>query len=66
LIRHGRRVARVVLFVPEEDAKEINEIAEYTKAYGSLDGRATAYVCSNYQCQLPTTNIDEMLNLLSR
>jgi uncharacterized protein YyaL (SSP411 family) len=57
---------KVVLLLPEDDSEEINEIAEYTKPYSSLDGRATAYVCSNYQCQLPTTSIDEMLNLLSR
>ncbi len=57
---------KVVLFLQEEDAVEINEIAEYTKAYSSVDGRATAYVCSNYKCQLPTTSVDEMLNLLSR
>jgi uncharacterized protein YyaL (SSP411 family) len=54
----------IVLFVPEGDPEEITEIAEYAKSYGSLDGRATAYVCSDYQCQLPTTSVEEMLTLL--
>jgi uncharacterized protein YyaL (SSP411 family) len=55
---------KIVLFVPEGDPGEITEIAEYAKSYGSLDGRATAYVCSDYQCQLPTTSVEEMLTLL--
>jgi len=31
----------------------------------SINGRATAYVCMNYNCKLPTTDIDKMLQLLN-
>ncbi len=29
-----------------------------------IDGKATAYVCENFSCKLPTTDIKEMLKLL--
>lgn len=29
-----------------------------------IDGKATAYVCENFACKLPTTDINEMLELL--
>ncbi|XP_038064330.1 spermatogenesis-associated protein 20-like [Patiria miniata] len=29
-----------------------------------LDGKATAYVCENYQCQLPVTSVEELEKLL--
>ena len=29
------------------------------------EGKATAYVCSNYKCQHPTTDVNTMLGLLS-
>jgi len=30
----------------------------------SRKGKATAYVCQNYQCRLPTTDTRQMLELL--
>jgi uncharacterized protein YyaL (SSP411 family) len=29
-----------------------------------IDGKATAYVCENFSCKLPTTSTEEMLGLL--
>ena len=56
---------KIVLFKPaEESSPEITSIAEYTTNYTSLNNRATAYVCVNYQCNLPTIDIEEMLDLL--
>ena len=56
---------RVVLLKPvDEQVPEIVQLAPYTDAYTALEGRATAYVCSNYSCQLPTTDPGEMLRLL--
>lgn len=56
---------KVVLLKPiDEKAFEISRLAPYTKAYTAVEGRTTAYVCSNYSCQLPTTDPGEMLRLL--
>ncbi len=56
---------KVVLFRPIEDEyPEIAQYAEFTKDLSSLQGKATAYVCHNYQCDLPTTRIEEMLRSL--
>jgi len=57
---------KVVLLNPgERESPEIAKLAEFTKNQSSIDGRATAYVCMNYNCKLPTTDIDKMLQLLN-
>ncbi|UCG51663.1 MAG: thioredoxin domain-containing protein, partial [Candidatus Latescibacterota bacterium] len=56
----------VLLFKPsDEKDPEISRIAEFTSSHETPDGKATAYVCSNYACKLPTTDIDAMLGLLN-
>jgi hypothetical protein len=52
----------VVLFkeAGEEDP-QIAKIAEFTSDLTAVDGKATAYVCRGYVCQLPTTDPDGML-----
>lgn len=56
---------KVLLLRPsEQELPEISRLAEFTKNQSSLDGKATAYVCLNYQCKLPTTDTGKMLELL--
>jgi len=56
----------VVLLNPDgQELTEIAKLAEFTKNQRSIDGRATAYVCKNYNCKLPTTDINKMLQLLN-
>ena len=56
---------KVVLLNPDGRASPtIAKFAEFTRNQPSIDGRATAYVCTNYNCQLPTTDINKMLELL--
>ncbi len=56
---------KVVLLRPGEDiSPEIATLAGYTKDLMSIEGNATAYVCHNHSCNLPTTEIDTMLKLL--
>ena len=56
---------KVVLLRPtEEESPAITRIAEFTKAQLTINGKATAYVCKNYICDLPTNNINKMLELL--
>lgn len=44
--------------------EQIIQLAEFTKNFTGKDGRPTAYVCQNYQCQLPTTDPEKMTELL--
>ncbi len=56
---------KVVLLRPiYEGAREIIHLAPFIKDYGELDGKTTVYVCVDQQCNLPTTDISEMLKLL--
>jgi len=57
---------KVVLLNPsEQKSPEIAQLAEFTKNQSSIGGKATAYVCLNYNCKLPTTDINKMLELLN-
>ncbi len=57
---------KVVLFRPAEvQSPEILKFAPYLKPMTALEGKATAYVCSNYRCQLPTTESAQILALLN-
>jgi uncharacterized protein YyaL (SSP411 family) len=55
----------VLLHSGQEESPEIAQLAEFTKEQSSIGGRATAYVCMNHNCQLPTTDINRMLELLN-
>jgi uncharacterized protein YyaL (SSP411 family) len=54
----------VVVHTTDQKPPSINDIAPFIKDYASKDGKATAYVCLNYNCQLPTTDTGSMLKLL--
>jgi uncharacterized protein YyaL (SSP411 family) len=57
---------KVVLLNPgDEESSEIAQLAEFTRGQSSIGGRATAYVCMNHNCKLPTTDIGKMLELLN-
>jgi len=64
-VREGFLPDKVVLLVQaEKEEPEIKHIASFTKDMKSIDGRATAYVCIDYHCELPTTEINRVLELL--
>ena len=56
---------KVVLLRENSDDAEITGIAEFTKAQLSMEGKATAYVCLNHVCNLPTTDVNKMIKLLT-
>ncbi len=53
-----------VLLIKSDD-QHLSDLAPFTKSMKTLDGRATAYICMNYACQNPTTEISAMINLLT-
>ena len=58
---------KVVIFVPAElDSPEINSIVPFTGQTTSIDGKATAYICVNYICRLPITDIGTMILEMER
>jgi uncharacterized protein YyaL (SSP411 family) len=58
---------KVVLFRPAEiRAPEILKLAPFLKPMRARGGKATAYVCSNFRCQLPVRDPAEMLALLKK
>jgi uncharacterized protein YyaL (SSP411 family) len=54
----------VVLHTTVQKPPSINDIIPFVADHSSIDGKATAYVCLNYNCQLPTIDIGSMLKLL--
>ncbi|MEW6145586.1 MAG: thioredoxin domain-containing protein [Thermodesulfobacteriota bacterium] len=57
---------KVMLFKGNEDSDGIAAIAEFTKGQSAIDGKATAYVCIDQVCNLPTTDLNKALELLSK
>jgi uncharacterized protein YyaL (SSP411 family) len=57
---------KVVLLRPPGEAPDIIRLAEFTKYHSLLNDQATAYVCLNHYCELPTNDVDTMLELLGR
>ncbi len=57
---------KVVLFRPAgEPAPAVTKIAAFTKPQVAISNKATAYVCTNYLCKLPTTDPAAMVKLLT-
>jgi len=55
----------VVLRPAKEDAvKEIADVIPFIRDEKPLDGQPTAYVCENFVCKLPTTDMQEFVSLL--
>lgn len=56
--------SKVIVFRPDEDPDPIGKLAPYTLEQVSQDGKATVYVCRDFTCQLPTTDISKALSEL--
>jgi uncharacterized protein YyaL (SSP411 family) len=54
----------VILRPTDRKNTPIDNIVPFIRDYLSIDGKATAYVCRDYNCQLPTSNIGSALELL--
>ncbi|MEW6171570.1 MAG: thioredoxin domain-containing protein [Bacillota bacterium] len=47
-----------------EETAQIGDIAGFVSGFSSQEGRATAYVCLDHNCRLPTTDTSKVLELL--
>jgi uncharacterized protein YyaL (SSP411 family) len=55
----------VLLNAGEQESTEIAQLAPFIGDQPSIGGKATAYVCLNYSCSSPTTDVTTMLELLN-
>ncbi|MBN1471568.1 MAG: thioredoxin domain-containing protein, partial [Syntrophaceae bacterium] len=57
---------KVVILRPEKSSKpDIENIAPFVKSHSGINGKATAYVCTNDTCALPTNDSQKMLELIN-
>ena len=65
---HALQRAVFASFVPNKvvlhSGTEIAAIAPFTKAQRAIGGKATAYVCTNYLCRLPTNDPTKVRELV--
>ena len=54
----------VLLRGTKEQSDTITELAPFTKYHEPLKGKATAHVCVDHNCKLPTTDLARMMELL--
>ncbi len=55
----------VTLFRPTVGSADIDRLADYLTSPESLDGKATAYVCTDFACKAATTDIRKLLDLIT-
>jgi uncharacterized protein YyaL (SSP411 family) len=57
---------KIVLFRTSDKSYNgtISDIAPFTRSMATRNGQATAYVCQEFACKLPTTSIEQMLDNL--
>lgn len=55
-----------VTLLNDPDDKVINQITSFLSDFDMQDKKATAYVCKNYSCKLPTTDPQQMLEIIEK
>jgi len=41
--------------------RDTEKISNYVKYYDSIEGKPTIYICRNFRCLAPTTNLNEAI-----
>jgi hypothetical protein len=63
---HYLPFAAVFLADGGQEQKEISSYLPFVKEMRMLDGKATAYICEDYSCNLPTSDVRQVGALLTR
>ena len=63
-----RFIPNKIIMLHEEGpgGKALRALAPFLKDQTTLKGKATAYVCQNYTCSLPVTNVEGLRKLLDK
>ncbi len=59
-------VPNKVLLLKKENQKNLENLAEFTKDMEMIDNKTTAYICRDFACSKPTTEIQEVLEMLAK
>jgi uncharacterized protein YyaL (SSP411 family) len=54
----------ILLKGTKHQSEEVSRLAPFAKFHDSVGGKATAHVCIDYNCKLPTTDTQQLLKLL--
>ena len=65
VVRANHRPQAALLLIPPWAAGDrVRSLAPFTADHAPIDGRAAAYVCRDFACQMPTTDPQELRRLL--
>lgn len=53
-----------ILILKEESNDSISKIAPFVKDQKTINGKVTVYICENYNCKMPVTEIKDLEKLL--
>jgi len=66
-LRQTFKPNKIVLFKPtDQDNSELTKLAPFIKHQASIAGKATAFICYNFACKAPTTELSVMLEGLRK
>jgi len=51
--------------VPGVEGEKLSDIVPFTRDRKTIDGRATAYVCSNFTCHQPVTGPKQLRQMIN-
>ncbi len=55
----------VLLVEPDARGKTVRALAPFTENHEMIEGLPTAYVCQDHQCQMPTSDVEELVRQLT-
>jgi len=59
-----RFIPNQVMLLKKEDQRDIDDIAGFTNQMRTIDGKTTVYICRNFVCYGPMTEIEEVLKAI--
>ena len=56
---------KVIILKTKSTSNKLNKLAPWLKNHEMINNKPTFYLCENFSCKQPTTNIDTILNYLN-
>jgi uncharacterized protein YyaL (SSP411 family) len=60
-----RFIPNKVILLKQENQRNLAKLAGFTKEMRMINNQTTAYVCKDFACSNPTTEIQEVLKILA-